>query len=214
MAISKCKELVISRKRFSDFKLFDPTSKEETENVFLAGYIEDENGDRENVKMKAKTFLDKSVTSTAIGTLDENASYDDIAVITEKKDDKNIKVINIDSDAANFIQINAFKNNLFSDYDGKSYVSFRLSENIPFGTVIRFYLPNFASNKGVMIWPTPNLSIKEDTPVEVFFNEIEPQIASDFYFTVIQLADPQNVGNSKIVTKTKVIEVNNITQEL
>lgn len=216
MAISKCDEIVITRKRFSDFTLLDPVLDEDIKNVYLAGYSIDENGHRENVKIKAATFLNKNVVGTAIGTLDEDGA-DGVLIDNEQTSTgENVKTVTIESDTANFIQINKIDKELFTKYgdENKKYVFFRLSDEITFGTVIRFYLPNFPRNKGVMIWPTPSLSAKKDIPVEVFFNDVDDRLASDFYFTLIQLADPQNVNGTNIATKTKVIEVNNITQEL
>lgn len=216
MAISKCDEIVLARKRFSDFTLLDPVAEEELEGIYLAGYSIDQFGYRDNVKIKASTFFNKSVIGTAIGTLTESGS-DSVSVENEATRDGNkVKIINIESDTSNFIQINNIDSNLFSTYgeDDKKYASFRLSGDITFGTVIRFYLPNFPRNRGIMLWPTPDSAAAVDKPVEVFFNDLDDRLKSDFYFTVIQLADPENVSGSKIKTKTKVIEVNNITQEI
>lgn len=213
MAISRCSEIVISRKKFSDFDLIDPTTKEECENLYLAGYTEDENGHRENVKLKAISFINASLGSV-IGNLDPDKPNDIISISNERVDGKVIRVANINYSNTNFVQINKVDESLFYNFNGTEYLCIRLSANTPLGTVIKMYLPNFPQNKGVLLFPSSSLLAAEDTPKEVFYNdEVVAQIASDYYFTLIQLADPQDVSATNIQTKTKVIEVNNITSD-
>lgn len=210
MAISKCKELIVSRKRFSDFTLFDPVAKDDIENIFLAGYIEQEDGGRENIKIKASTFVDKSTLGTAVGTLKWHEKHNDFSF----KYENSKKIVELDSTVANFIQINKLDSSLFNTIDGKKYVILRLSDEITFGTVLRFYFPNFPTDCGVKLCQTPAATATDADLVEVFFNDVPEQMASDFYFTVIQLADPFDIDGKIITNKTKVIEVNNITTEL
>lgn len=211
MAISRCNEIVIARKKFSEFEYYSPMTKEDTENLYLAGYIEDELGNKQNVKLKASTFINSSL-GNVIGSLNPDRPADSgelITIVNEKVQGKTVRVTTINYDNTNFVQINDIDDTMFSIHENKDYLFIRLSENMPLGTVIRFYLPNFKKNKGVMLLPT---SSGEEVK-EIFFNDDfggVTQAQSDYYFTIIQLADP--VGG-KVTTRSKVIEVNNITGE-
>ena len=211
MAISRCNEIVISRKKFSEFEYYVPMTKEDTENLYLAGYIEDKLGNKQNVKLKASSFVNASL-GDVIGSLDPDKPSESgglITVVNEKVEGNTVRVATINYNNTNFIQINDIDDTMFSVYGTKDYFFIRLSENMPLGTVMRFYLPNFKKNKGVMLLPTSdNVELKE-----IFFNDDfggVTQAQSDYYFTIIQLADP--IGG-KITTRAKVIEVNNITGE-
>lgn len=211
MIAPKCRELVISRKRFSDFSLYDPATKEECENLYLAGYIEDEDGERENVKLKAASFINTSFADV-IGTLSPGSKYDSITIKESQVTNQGkVTIANINYNNTNFIQINKIQNSLFSIINGKKYFCIRLSQNTPVGTVIKFYLPNFEKNAGIMLFQ------KADNTeyIEVFYNDNDlAQVDCDYYFTLIQLADPQDTEGTFIVPKTKIIEVNNITSEI
>lgn len=209
MAISRCQEIVISRKKFSEFDYYAPVSKEDCDNLFLAGYTEDEHGNKQNVKLRASTFINATIGETIDG-LDQNTKTDLITFINDKVDNKNIRVAYVNNDNIKFIQINNISDSLFSLIDGKEYFVIRISENMPLGTVLRFYLPNFKKGKGVMLLPTSGTSEKS----VIFYNDVDSPIsvaASDYYFTIIQLADPNVDGGT--TKRSKVIEVNNITTE-
>lgn len=211
MAISRCNEIVISRKKFSDFALYDPTTREDCKNLFLAGYIEDELGQKQNVKLKAMSFINSSL-GDVIGSLDPDSTNDLITIVNHKINEQLVRIATVNYDNTNFVQINNVNDTLFYNFDGKEYFCIRLSDNIPLGTVIRFYLPNFPKNKGVILFPTSdNKEYKE-----VFFNDDYSELTalqSDYYFTIIQLADPKDKEGTNITTRAKVIEVNNITSE-
>lgn len=211
MAISRCNEIVISRKKFSDFSLYDPTDREDFENLFLAGYIEDEIGQKQNVKLKAMSFVNASL-GDVIGSLDPDKPNDLITLVNHKMNGQLVRVATINYNNTNFVQINNVNNTLFYDFNGKEYFCIRLSNNVPLGTVIRLYLPNFPKNKGVLLFPTND----NDEYKEVFFNDDYSEVTalqSDYYFTIIQLADPKDVAGTIVTTRAKVIEVNNITSE-
>lgn len=214
MAISRCSEIVISRKKFSDFDLIDPVTKEDTENLFIAGYTEDATGHKENVKIKASTFINAR-PGAVITSIDTNTPNDLISFVYERVDGDLITISNINYSNTNFIQINKLDNSLFSRYNGKDYFCIRLSPNTSLGSVVRMYLPNFPQDKGILLFPTSSLNAASDKPKEILFNDgVISQKDSDYYFTLIQLADPQNVDGTGIQNKTKVIEVINITTDI
>lgn len=212
MAISRCNEIVISRKKFSDFDLYDPSTKEDCKNLFLAGYIEDELGQKQNVKLKAMSFINASL-GEVIGTLDPNKPNSLVSLVKHNINGRSVRIATVNYDNTNFVQINNIDDTLFYNFNGKDYFCIRLSDNIPLGTVIRLYLPNFSKNKGIMLFPTND----NEEHNEVFFNDDYGDLTdlqSDYYLTIIQLADPKDKAATVVTTRAKVIEVNNITSEI
>lgn len=214
--ISRCNEIVISRKKFSEFDLYDPTTQEECAGLYLAGYIEDEFGNKQNVKLKASSFINASMGAT-ITDLNPDILSDIVSVDNEVLNSRNISVTTINYTDTNFIQINKISDKLFSKVRDKNYFCLRLSPNIPVGTVIRLYLPNFKKDAGLMIFPYVHKLPSDDNSREVFYNNTYNELSqeeSDYYITIIQLADPQNTSGTDIQYMSKVIEVNNITNEI
>lgn len=213
--ISYCKSIVTTRKKFSDFEFFDAQNSDELDNVYIAGYKENEDGSRENVRIKASAVVNMQ-KGVVIGDLTSAVDNPAVSVVTESLNFNSVKIIVINNTDANFIQINNIADEFYTEVDGKQYAFIRLSNNTPWGKVMKLYLPNFPINKGVMLLPTTSATIEEDEPKQIFFNKWfndDIQENYDYFTTLLQLADPQYVSGNVIVNKTKVVECLNITSE-
>lgn len=206
--ICKCDSVTLRRKKFSDFELVDPTTKEEANKIFLAGYVEGDDGERKNVKLYASSFINLKL-GDVVTELDDEKQYDNLSVITDTYQESDIKLVSINYQGdVDFLQISKISDNLFSTIDGKKYLCIKLSANMPLGTVFRIYIPNFPVEKGVIIFPSADLTTADDTPIEVFYRPQEEEATPiDLYFTLIQLADTEK---QEVSLKTKIIDVMNI----
>lgn len=206
--ICKCDSVTLRRKKFSDFELVDPSTKEEADKIFLAGYIQDEEGEKKNVKLFASSFFNAKL-GDVIPELNASDQYNNIVVFPDTYNDEpiNLATLNYKWDV-DFLQINKVSDDMFSIVEGREVLCLKLSPNMPLGTVFRIYIPDFPNGKGVILFPSTNLSASDDEYVEVFFDEREEFDAKiDLYFTLIQLAD---TSKEEVVLKTKVVDVLNI----
>ena len=214
--LTKCDAVVLRRKKFSDFELIDPSLLDDTDQIYMTGYLETAEGEKKNIRLPSSLFF-KDKYSSVITTLDSTQVYEDVKIKKKVYGESKINVAEIEYNVSNdFLQINHTAQNMFMDFDGKKYLCLRLSENTPIGHVHRFYFPNFPLNHGVIIFPKSEIEVSEDEPIEVFFNEQiegDSQEANDFYFTVIHIADPKSIGAEEVVLKTKVIGVLNIESD-
>lgn len=212
--IQKCATTTLTKKRFSEFELINPSTREEAERLFLAGYMEDEDGKKRNVKMHAGAFLNIKMGDVVpeVKPGDHNNAY---SVIPEVFGTTTVQLmtINFQSDI-DFLQINKINDEMWSYIEGRYYLAIKLSANYPIGGVFRLYFPNFPFNRGVCLFPRSDKMIDEDEPMEVFFclQQKQQEIPAnfDFYATMLQLADPSTPEGEDIQLKTKVINVMNI----
>lgn len=209
--ICKCDSVVLRKKKFSDFELADPTTKEEADKIFLAGYVVDDEGEKQNVRVLASSFINAKF-GVVVPTLDDTDATKNVTVVSDTFEEKPVKVamINYESNVE-FIQINNISPEMYATIDGKEYLLIKLSSNVPLGTVFRIYLPNFPFDKGVLLFPSSDTPITDDTPVEVLYNPtVEGHSEIDFYFGLIQLADTEK---EEMSLKSRVLSVLNIKVE-
>ena len=206
--ICNCDAVTLRRKKFSDFELVDPTTKEEADKIFLAGYVVDDQGEKQNVRLFASSFFNAKfgIVIPELNSIDE---YECVTVVGDTYNNKSVKVTTINyENNVEFIQINKIANNMFTTIDDKECALIKLSGNVPLGTVFRIYLPNFPFDKGILLFPSADSSITKDTPVEVLYNPVYEDLSGvDFYFSLIQLADTEKESLS---LKTKVLDVLNV----
>lgn len=215
--ISKCDSVVLRHKKFSDFDIFDPLLNDGNNQIYVAGYIEEADGERRNIKIPSSLFFKTAKDNGVIGTLDTAEKYEDIFYRKEEYNDQVIKVWYIKYNIYDFLQINNINESAFSNIDGKKYLCIKLDSDVPVGFVYRFYFPNFQFDRGLLLFPTTKADVAHDTPIEVFFNKKEDdddtRDANDFYTHLIQLGDPKIIGSEAITTRTKVIGVLNIESD-
>lgn len=213
--ISYCKSITTTRKKFSDFEFLDATSSEDLDSVYLAGYKENKDGTRENIRIRASAVVNTQL-GTIIGTLDEKVDEKGLQVVTEKLNFDKKKILVINNSDTSFYQLNKISPSLFSRWKGMDVLFIRFSDDTPWGKVTKLYLPNFPFNKGLALLPSTGLDISQQTPKLVFFNHFigeDVQEDYDYYTTFIQLADPLYKGGDIIMNTTKVVECVNITNE-
>lgn len=209
--ICKCDAVTLRRKKFSDFELVDPTTKEEADKIFLAGYVVDDEGEKENVRVLASSFINATF-GVVVPTLDDTNPTTNVTVVDDTFEESPVKVaiINYKSNVE-FVQINQIAPEMFATIDGKDYLLLKLSSNVPLGTVFRIYIPNFPFDKGILLFPSSDVEISKDTPVEILYNPtVEGHSEIDFYFSLIQLADTEK---EELALKSKVLSVLNVKVE-
>lgn len=212
--IQKCGTTTLTKKRFSEFELVDPSTKEDAERLYLAGYMEDEEGKKRNVKMHAAAFLNIKLGDNVpeVNPGDTNNAF---SVIPDVYLGHQAQILTINyQSSVDFLQINKVADSMWTTIEGRQYLCIKMSPNYPLGGVFRLYFPNFPFDRGVALFPKSNTAIGVDEPVEVFYcqkeKDQEKYTQFDFYVTLIQLADPTTSGGEEIIYKTKVISVMNI----
>lgn len=212
--IQKCSTTTVSKKRFSEFELVNPSTASEAEGLYLAGYMEDSEGKKKNVKMHALSFLNVKM-GDMVGEVHPGDSTNAYSVLTDTYNGLTAHVLCVNYQSAiDFLQVNKISDDMWTIIEGREYLCIKLSTNYPIGGVFRMYFPNFPFNKGVALFPKSSASLNEDEPVEVFYctqdTEEESNNLFDFYVTMLQLADPTTIDSSEILQKTKIINVMNI----
>lgn len=205
--ISKCDAVTLRRKKFSDFEIANPLTKEEAEKIYLAGYMEDENGEKINVKLYSTAFINIK-QGDSVGELTKNGIYNNLTILPETYDGSEVIITTVEYDpSVDFLQISKIANGMFSTINDKKYFCIKLSSDMPLGTVFRIYLPNFPLDKGVMLFPNPKTTIAKNTPVEVLYNEQDEDVEPiDFYITLIQTADEDGKPKAKVISVLNIRE--------
>lgn len=202
--ISFCESVSLSREKFSDFDTIAPT--QDIKKVYLAGYLINEEGEKENVQIPAGYFLNSNPDDT-VSDLKPDTETPLMTILDRVYRDQKIKLIRFNYvPGISFFQFNHIDEELYSKVNNNKYFCIRMPVDAPLGQEYKIYFANVPAEHGLLLFPSMNVPIKDDKPIEVFMNK-DGVSNNDYLVHVINLLDPKKDDGSK---KTKLLSIHNM----